>query len=77
MALTLNFKSRNLKIEKMKGLMKIAGVITTALMLTSCIVHDHPGRRGRPLGQVKKVYMYEKRGHGHGHHKHRGHRGRH
>ncbi|WP_332452796.1 hypothetical protein [Chryseobacterium aquaticum] len=57
--------------------MKIAGVITTALMLTSCIVHDHPGRRGRPPGHTKKVYIYEKRGHGHGHHKHRGHRGRH
>jgi len=77
LALTLNFKPRNLKIEKMKGLMKIAGVITTALMLTSCIVHDHPGRRGRPPGHTKKVYIYEKRGHGHGHHKHRGHRGRH
>lgn len=50
--------------------MKIAGVITTALMLTSCIVHDHPGH-------TKKVYIYEKRGHGHGHHKNRGHRGRH
>ena len=57
--------------------MKIAGVITTVLMLTSCIVHDHPGRRGRPPGHTKKVYIYEKRGDGHGHHKHRGHRGRH
>jgi len=45
----------------MKGLIKIVGVTTVMLMLTSCIVHEHHGRRGLPPGQRKKVYIYEKK----------------
>ena len=56
----------------MKGLGKIVGVTTVMLMMTSCIVHEHHGRRGLPPGQRKKVYIYEKRGYGNGHYKHRG-----
>ncbi|KMQ67309.1 hypothetical protein ACM39_14250 [Chryseobacterium sp. FH2] len=59
----------------MKGLIKVVGVTTVMLMLTSCVVHEHYGRRGRPPGHTKKVYIYEKRGngHSHGHHRGRGH----
>lgn len=78
MASTLFHISGNLKSEKMKSLIKIVGVATVMLMMTSCIVHEHHGRRGMPPGHAKKVYIYEKRGHGpgHGHHKGHGH-GRH
>ncbi|WP_081414015.1 hypothetical protein [Chryseobacterium daeguense] len=63
----------------MRSLIKVAGAATIAmLMLTSCIVHEHHGRRGLPPGQAKKVYIYKNPGHGHGHYKHRGHgHGRH
>jgi len=55
----------------MKRLMKLMGVTVIFAMLTSCIVHSHPGRKGAaPPGQVKKVYM-QKKGHGHGHYKHK------
>ncbi|MFC3157719.1 hypothetical protein SAMN05443633_10459 [Chryseobacterium arachidis] len=60
----------------MKGLIKIFGVVIVASMLTSCIVHEHHGRRGLPPGQAKKVYIYQKGGNGHGHHKGHG-RGHH
>ncbi|WP_346985300.1 hypothetical protein [Chryseobacterium sp. POE27] len=60
----------------MKNLIKIVG-LTAIMMMTSCIVHEHHGRRGMPPGQAKKVYIYERGpGHGHGHGHHRGH-GRH
>ncbi|SDL90573.1 hypothetical protein [Chryseobacterium taihuense] len=64
------------KMIDMKGLMKMMGVTVVFAMLTSCIVHSHPGRRGAPPGQVKKVYV-QKRGHGHGHYKHKPHHHRH
>ncbi|KFF01601.1 hypothetical protein [Chryseobacterium luteum] len=73
----------------MKGLIKIAGVATVLLMMTSCVVHDHhPGRlppghakkvhggsaRHYAPGQVKKrVYYYDNDDRGH-RHKHRGHK---
>jgi len=50
----------------------MAGVFTVMLMLTSCVVHEPHGRRGRPPGHARKVYIYEKKGHGHGHGHHRG-----
>lgn len=52
------------------------GISTIILMLISCVVHEHHGRRGRPPGHARKVYIYEKKGpgHGHGHHRGRGHR---
>lgn len=58
----------------MKGLIKIVGVTTVMLMLTSCIVHEHHGRRVPP-GHAKRVYIYEKGGKGQ--YKHRGHGHRH
>ncbi|WP_326983711.1 hypothetical protein VUJ46_03980 [Chryseobacterium sp. MYb264] len=60
----------------MKGLIKMLGISTIILMLISCVVHEHHGRRGRPPGHARKVYIYEKKGpgHGHGHHRGRGHR---
>jgi len=39
----------------MKGLIKIAGVVTVLSMMTSCVVHDQHVRR-LPPGQAKKVY---------------------
>ncbi|MCJ8153480.1 hypothetical protein MKJ01_06845 [Chryseobacterium sp. SSA4.19] len=56
----------------MKGLLTAAGIAAASLLLTSCVVHDHPGRRGMPPGHAKKIYRHDKGGHGHGHHKHRG-----
>jgi len=67
------FRSRNLKSGKMKGLIKIVGVTTVMLMLTSCVIHEPHGRRVPP-GHAKKVYIYEKRGNGHYKHRGNGHR---
>jgi hypothetical protein len=50
----------------MKGLIKIVGITAVMMMMTSCIVHEHHGRRGMPPGQAKKVYIYEKKGPGKG-----------
>lgn len=73
------------KVKIMKGMIKILGVLTLMFMLTSCIVHEHHGRRLPPgqakkmyggsaryyaPGQTKKVYIYNDRGH---HHRGRGH----
>jgi len=74
----------------MKGLIKIVGVITVMLMMTSCVVHDHHVRRLPPgqakkvyggsaryyaPGQVKKrVYYYDYDNRGRHHHKNKGHK---
>lgn len=58
----------------MKGLITVFGIVTSALLLTSCVVQQHPVRRGMPPGHAKRIHVYEKRGHGH--HKHKGHHGR-
>ncbi|WP_126650893.1 hypothetical protein [Chryseobacterium aureum] len=63
----------------MKSMLKTAGAGVVLLMLSSCVVHEPHGRRMPPghakryyaPGHVKKVYIYEERGHGH--HKGRGH----
>ncbi|RNA62510.1 hypothetical protein D1631_11475 [Chryseobacterium nematophagum] len=58
----------------MKRMIKITGFIITVSMLLSCVVHDHSQGRSVPPGHVKKVYVYEKKGHGHHrHHKYRKH----
>ncbi len=57
----------------MKGLIKVVGLTTVMLMLTSCVIHEHHGRR-LPPGHVKKVYIYEKRGNGHYKNRGNGHR---
>lgn len=67
------FRSGNLKSGKMKGLIKIVGVTTVMLMLTSCVIHEPHGRR-IPPGHAKKVYIYEKTGNGHYKHRGNGHR---
>lgn len=71
------FWGRNLKkVEKMKGLIKVVGAAIVMLMLTSCIIHEHHGRRVPP-GHAKRIYIYEKGGHGNGHYKNRGNGHRH
>lgn len=41
----------------MNGLIKMLGVVSLTLMLSSCTVQEyHHGRRGLPPGQAKKVY---------------------
>lgn len=61
----------------MKGLLKAGTIMMVAAMLSSCIVHEHHGRRGIPPGHAKKTYFYKKKGNGHykgrghGHHHHR------
>jgi uncharacterized protein (DUF1786 family) len=75
------------KVKIMKSMFKIMGAGAVMLMLTSCVVHEHHGRRLPPgqakkmyggsaryyaPGQVKKVYIYEDGGRGR-HHKGRGH----
>lgn len=77
------------KVKIMKSMLKIVGAGVVLFMLSSCIVHEPHGRRMPPghakkyyggsaryyaPGQVKKVYIYEDRGHhrrgrGHGHHR--------
>lgn len=73
----------------MKSFIKMAGVATVMLMLTSCVVHDHQVRRVPPghakkmyggsaryyaPGHVKKrVYYYDNDDRGH-RHKHKGHK---
>ncbi|KPE50678.1 hypothetical protein [Chryseobacterium indologenes] len=72
----------------MKGLIKMAGVVTVMLMLTSCVVHDHHVRRVPP-GHAKKMYGGSARYYAPGHvkkrvyyydddrghrHKHKGHK---
>ncbi len=90
MALTLIYFAIEIeKVKIMKSMLKIAGVAVVVLMLSSCVVHEHHGRRMPPghakkyyggsaryyaPGQVKKVYIYDDRGHhhkgrGHGHHR--------
>ncbi|MCS4304619.1 hypothetical protein [Chryseobacterium sp. BIGb0232] len=73
----------------MKSMLKIAAAGVIALMISSCVVHERrgvpPGHAKRVYGgsaryyapgHVKKVYIYEDRGHhhrgrghGHGHHR--------
>ncbi|WP_299177283.1 hypothetical protein [uncultured Chryseobacterium sp.] len=75
----------------MKGLIKIVGVVMVLFMLSSCIVHEHHGRRGLPPGHAKKVYGGSARYYAPGHvkkrvyhydkhkggHKHHGHKKHH
>lgn len=39
----------------MKGLTKMAGVVTVLFMMSSCVVHDQHARRVPP-GHAKKMY---------------------
>ncbi|AYN02262.1 hypothetical protein EAG08_19895 [Chryseobacterium sp. 3008163] len=64
----------------MKGLVKIIGMVgVVSMMLVSCVVHDHHGRRPIPPGHAKKIYgggsakhyapgQMKKRGHHRGRH---------
>jgi hypothetical protein len=46
-----------IKVKVMKGLMTIIGMVgISSMMLVSCVVHDHNGRRPMPPGQAKKIY---------------------
>lgn len=63
----------------MKGLVKIIGIVgVVSMMLVSCVVHDHHGRRPMPPGQAKKIYGGSAKDYAPGQVKKRGHhRGRH
>ncbi|REC65988.1 hypothetical protein DRF59_14465 [Chryseobacterium flavum] len=84
------FATKFEKVKIMKSMFKIVGAGVVMLMLSSCVVHEHHVRRMPPghakkvyggsaryyaPGQVKKVYIYDDRGHHHhkgrgrGHHK--------
>ncbi|AZA50043.1 hypothetical protein EG346_18480 [Chryseobacterium carnipullorum] len=72
----------------MKGLIKMAGVVTVLFMMSSCVVHDQHVRRVPPghakrmyggsaryyaPGQVKKRVYYDDNDHrDRHHHKHKG-----
>lgn len=63
----------------MKGLAKIIGAVgIVSVMLVSCVVHDHAGRRPLPPGHAKKIHGGSAKHYAPGQMKKRGHhRGRH